>query len=181
MIVGILIVGILIVGILIPTRNHHVVVCCPSPFSALPRLCQTLPSCFFSLCPSSLAYSLAFFPSQPKKYGHHLPLPMVFIKDNQISSTVLIEPTLKVRRRKRSGGRSRKAAFILSLPWTSLDCLASQFYNFLTYVIFVTLLTPAPFSTDTKNTLIPDFLTPKNTKFMISTPKYTNLHFLTPT
>ena len=29
------------------------------------------------------------------------------------------------------------------------------------YVIFVILLTPAPFSTDIKNTLIPDFLTPK--------------------
>ena len=45
------------------------------------------------------------------------------------------------------------------------------------YVIFVILLTPAPFSTDTKNTLIPDFLTPKNTKFMIFTPKQNNSHF----
>ena len=32
------------------------------------------------------------------------------------------------------------------------------------------------FSTDTKNTLIPDFLTPKNTKFMIFTLKHTNSH-----
>ena len=29
------------------------------------------------------------------------------------------------------------------------------------YVMFVILLTPAPFSADTQNTLIPDFLTPK--------------------
>ena len=29
--------------------------------------------------------------------------------------------------------------------------------NFGTYVLFVILLTPAPFSADTKNTLIPDF------------------------
>ena len=32
------------------------------------------------------------------------------------------------------------------------------------YVIFVILLTQAPFSTDTKNTQIPDFLTPKKHK-----------------
>ena len=32
------------------------------------------------------------------------------------------------------------------------------------YIIFVILLTPAPFSTDIKNTLIPDFLTPKKHK-----------------
>ena len=44
-------------------------------------------------------------------------------------------------------------------------------------MIFVILLTPAPFSTDTKNTLIPDFLTQKNTKFMIFAPKHTNSHF----
>ena len=43
-------------------------------------------------------------------------------------------------------------------------------------MIFVILLTPAPLSTDTKNTLIPDFLTPKNTKFMIFTPKHANSH-----
>ena len=35
------------------------------------------------------------------------------------------------------------------------------------YVIFVFLLTLAPFSADTKNTLIPDFFTPKNTRFYI--------------
>ena len=36
----------------------------------------------------------------------------------------------------------------------------------------------APFSTDTKNTLILDFLTQKeNTKFMIFTSKHTNSHF----
>ena len=39
------------------------------------------------------------------------------------------------------------------------------------YVIFVILLTPAPFSADTKNT---DFSTPKNTKLKIFTPKHTN-------
>ena len=44
------------------------------------------------------------------------------------------------------------------------------------YVIFVILLTPAPFLTDTKNTLIPDFLTPKNKKIMIFTSKHTNSH-----
>ena len=45
------------------------------------------------------------------------------------------------------------------------------------YVIFVFLLTPAPFSADTKNTLIPNFLKPKYTKFKIFTPKHTNSHF----
>ena len=45
------------------------------------------------------------------------------------------------------------------------------------YVRFVILLTPAPFSADTKNTLIPDFLTPENPKFMIFTPKHNNSHF----
>ena len=45
------------------------------------------------------------------------------------------------------------------------------------YLIFVIFWTPAPFSIDTKNTLIPDFLTPKNTKFMIFTPKQNNSHF----
>ena len=38
------------------------------------------------------------------------------------------------------------------------------------YVIFVFLLTPAQFSADTKNTLIPNFLKPKYTKFKIFTP-----------
>ena len=38
------------------------------------------------------------------------------------------------------------------------------------YMIFVFLLTPEPFSADTKNTLIPDFLTPKYTKFKIFIP-----------
>ena len=38
------------------------------------------------------------------------------------------------------------------------------------HVIFVILSTPAPFSADTKNALIPDFLTQKNTKFKIFTP-----------
>ena len=52
--------------------------------------------------------------------------------------------------------------------------------EFTAYVIYVILLTPAPFSNDTKKTLIPDFLTPKNTKFMIFTPKHTNSQFLTP-
>ena len=36
------------------------------------------------------------------------------------------------------------------------------------------------FSADAKNTLIPDLLTPKYTKFKIFTPKHTNSHFLTP-
>ena len=45
------------------------------------------------------------------------------------------------------------------------------------YVRFVILLTPAPFSADTKNILIPDLLTPKNTKFKIFTPKHTKSHF----
>ena len=43
-----------------------------------------------------------------------------------------------------------------------------------TYVIFVILLTPTPFSADTKNT---DFSTRKNTKFKIFTPKHTYSHF----
>ena len=47
----------------------------------------------------------------------------------------------------------------------------------MTYLKFVIFLTPAPFSTDTKNTPIPDFLTPKNTKFMIFILKHTNSHF----
>ena len=47
------------------------------------------------------------------------------------------------------------------------------------YVIFVFLLTSVPFPTYTKNTLIPNLLTPKCTKFKICTQKHSNSHFLT--
>ena len=45
-------------------------------------------------------------------------------------------------------------------------------------VIFVILLTPAKFQADIKNSLILDFLTPKNTKFRILTPKHINSHLV---
>ena len=50
------------------------------------------------------------------------------------------------------------------------------FYNYETYMIFVILLTPAPF--------LAENLTQKKTKFQIFTPKHffdTRLKFLTPT
>ena len=52
---------------------------------------------------------------------------------------------------------------------------------------FVIMLTPAPFSANTKNTIVPNFWHQKNTKFHISTPKHissqyfdTRLRILTP-
>ena len=66
----------------------------------------------------------------------------------------------------------------LMFGWTvSKYTMILQIQHQRPYVIFVFLLTPAPFSADTKNTLIPDFLTPKYTKFKIFTPKHTNSHF----
>jgi len=47
----------------------------------------------------------------------------------------------------------------------------------MTYLKFVIFLTPAPFSTDTKNTPIPDFLTLKKHKIHDFTQKHTNSHF----
>ena len=44
-------------------------------------------------------------------------------------------------------------------------------------MIFVILLTPAPFSADTKNTLIPNLKTPKNIKFRFYSHQHTNSLF----
>ena len=53
----------------------------------------------------------------------------------------------------------------LMFGWTvSKYTMILQIQHQRPYVIFVFLLTPAPFSADTKNTLIPDLLTPTYTK-----------------